>query len=109
MIVDLHFSQMRRMAVKGGTLLKLETEERVKFFLVSNSPIIYRSIMSRPRDAMEYQIMMATMPTSISVLNVIEPHRIEMQILELLNSMNLKLDGIDKLLSDQRIPIKELT
>ena len=96
MIVDIRFNQLKKMAQKGATLLRYESEDTITFYLVAGAQVIYRSIMERPKDDMEYSLILSTLPTNLLVMNVVEEQKIPLQILELLSEVNLKLEELIK-------------
>ena len=90
MIVDLRFNDLKRMATKGGTLLREEKKGLIIFYYVSSSPVIYRSIMNRPKSSTDYLLMLTSMPTNLLVLDISDDLKISREILAQLKKLNKK-------------------
>ena len=91
LLFDIDLNTFKKLTTSGANIFRYETKNHIKFYYVSNT-IIYRTIISRPSDVMVYNLLLQGMPPSVRVINVIEPHLVQMQILELLGEISLKLE-----------------
>lgn len=94
LLFDVDLNVMKKLVGSGGNLFRFETEDQIKFYYTGSNGTIYRTIISRPVDPNQYNLLLQSLPQSLRVVNVIEPHMLDTQILEVLNEMNLKIEEL---------------
>ena len=95
MIVDITLNQMKKLSTSTSQLLRYETNDLIYLYYVQQGPVIFRAIISRPTDVMEYNLLISGLPNSLRVLNVIEDGVFEKQTADILQDILTKLEKLD--------------
>ena len=103
MIVDVTLNQLKKLFVAGSTLLRFEKKDVIYLYYIQQSQVVFRTMLERPEEAMQYQLLLNSLPQNLPVLNVVEDGAFEGQMVELLQDMLARLENIENMEKDGRI------
>jgi hypothetical protein len=98
MIVDVTLNQLKKLFIAGSRLIRHEKGNLIYLYYVTQAPVIFRTILERPKDEGEYHLLILGLPQNIQALNVIEPSAVPILILQNLEDIGFKIDQLKELL-----------